>query len=218
MKAIRSIPLLAATGVLMMFTGCVTPYDYTDYRAHPPRSILILPPLNESADVRATYGYLSKVTKPIAELGYYVFPVAVVDQVMKENGLPTAAEMHGVSLKKIDEVIGADAVLYTTVKEYGSKYYVITSITTVTAESKLVDVKTGTLIWDGKDTSSDSGSFLCQQMIDDPILGVFVAPFVQAYNNASDSAHDVSASTSYWMFNQQDQGLLPGPYGNDTQQ
>ena len=44
-------------------------------------------PLNASPDVKATYSYLSTVTRPLAERGYYVFPVAVVDQVLKDNGL-----------------------------------------------------------------------------------------------------------------------------------
>ena len=74
--------------MVMVFTGCATkPYDYTNLRAHPPRSILVLPPINESTDTRGTYGYLSTVTKPLAEMGYYVYPVAVVNQFMKENGL-----------------------------------------------------------------------------------------------------------------------------------
>jgi hypothetical protein len=41
------------------------------------------------------YIYLSTLTKPLAEKGYYVLPVAVIDQFLKENGLPTPAEMNG---------------------------------------------------------------------------------------------------------------------------
>src|SRR5262245_6417390 len=83
----------AAVGLLA--PGCVTaPYDYTNYRLHPPRSIVVLPPLNQSTAVEATYGYLTTVTRPLAERGYYVFPIAVVDQFLKENGLPSAGEMH----------------------------------------------------------------------------------------------------------------------------
>lgn len=118
-----------ATGALaaLLLAGCATPtpYDYTNYRLHPPRSILVLPPLNESTDVRGTYSYLSTVTFPLAELGYYVFPVAIVDQFLKENGMPTAGEMHQVPLNKVVEILGADAVLYVTLQQYGSKYQVI---------------------------------------------------------------------------------------------
>ena len=69
------------------------------------------------------------MSRPLVEAGYYVFPVAVVDAFMKENGLPTAGEMHGVSLAKLREVLGADAVLYAVIENWGQKYRVISSDT-----------------------------------------------------------------------------------------
>src|SRR5277367_3202624 len=130
---------------LLALTGCVTskPYDYTNFHAHPPRSIVVLPPLNQSTDIKGTYSYLSTVTRPLAEMGYYVFPVAEVDELMKENGLPTPYEMQQAPLDKIGQIIGADSVLYVTLRQYGTKYEVISSVTTVTADAKLVDVKSG---------------------------------------------------------------------------
>src|ERR1700738_635078 len=108
----------------LALAGCqtVTPYDYTNFRAHPPRSILVLPPLNESTAVEGTYGCLTTVTRPVAERGYYVFPVAVVDQFMKENGLPTANEMQKAHLAKVAGATGADAVLFLDLKQYGAHY------------------------------------------------------------------------------------------------
>jgi hypothetical protein len=146
--------LIQRTGILfaaLLLAGCTSrpPYDYTNYRLHPPRSILVLPPLNHSTDIRGTYSYLSTVTYPLAEMGYYVFPVAVLDEMLKENGLPTAGEMHQVPLKKVAEITGADAVLYVTLLEYGSKYQVINSATTVRVQARLVDTKTELLLWEG---------------------------------------------------------------------
>ncbi len=118
---IRRLTLSASVATILLFlVGCETvSKDYTLFREHQPRSILVIPPLNESVDESASYGYLSTVTQPLAEMGYYVFPVAVIDQFLKENGLPTPGEMHDIPLDKIDEIIGADAVLYITIKEYG---------------------------------------------------------------------------------------------------
>lgn len=192
--------------LMLMLTGCATPYDYTTYREHHPRSVLVLPPINQSTDIRATYGYLSTITKPIAEMGYYVFPVAVIDQVMKENGLPTAGEMHAVPLDKIHEVIGADAVLYCVITQYGSKYQIISSTTVVTVEAKLVDVKTGKLLWDGKGNlaqSSSSGNI---------IVDLIASPINQAINQSSDQAHGLSAMVNSQLIMTKDRGLLTGPY------
>src|SRR5277367_2093834 len=116
MSARNLLPMIGLAMAGSFFAGCATtpPFDYTNFRAHRPRSILVLPPLNNSTDVRGTYGYLSTVTRPLAELGYYVFPVAIVDQFLKENGLPSPGEMHQAPLDKLGKIFGADAVLYIT--------------------------------------------------------------------------------------------------------
>src|SRR5262245_28985284 len=130
--------------------ACVSPpppYDYGPFLAHQPKSILVLPPLNESPEVHAPYSYLSTVTQPLAEHGYYVFPVALVDELMRENGCPTPAEMHQVPLAKLREVFGADAVLYLTVKRWGTSYQVIDSVTSVEVEARLVDLPSEERFW-----------------------------------------------------------------------
>ena len=201
------ISLCLLGGVLL--TGCVNtkPYDYTNYRAHPPRSILVLPPLNESVSVEATYSYLSSVTFPLAEMGYYVFPVAVVDEFMKENGMPTAGEMHQAPLDKIVEVTGADAVLFATVMQYGSKYQVLNSATIVAVKARLVDTRTGTLLWEGaaqvQQNSSGSGN---------PLADLISAALTQAINSGTDAAHSLCEPVNHNLFYTKNHGLLYGPY------
>jgi hypothetical protein len=205
---------LSQTATCVLFAcilaGCTTPapksYDYTSFRQNQPRSILVLPPLNESPTVEATYGYLSTVTQPIAERGYYVFPVALVDQFLRENGMPTAWEMHQVPLNKVVEIIGADAVLYVTLKEYGTKYLIMRSVTTVRAEARLVDARTGTLLWQGEAVRTrDSGG---QGLLD----SVINAAIAQILDTSSDAAHGLSREANTLAFSNKDQGLLYGPY------
>ncbi|MFO1409523.1 MAG: DUF799 family lipoprotein [Steroidobacteraceae bacterium] len=69
----------------------------------------MLPPLNQSTDILGPYSYLSTVSRPIAEHGFCVYPVAMIDEYLKQNGMPTAGEMHQIPLDKVAEVIGADA-------------------------------------------------------------------------------------------------------------
>ena len=189
--------------------GCasVKPYDYTNYRAHPPRSILVLPPLNHSTDVLGPYSYLSTISQPIAERGYYVFPVAMIDEYLKQNGMPTAGEMHEIPLDKVAEVIGADAVLYVTLEQYGEKYQVISASSTVSVSARLVDARTGTLLWDGKATaqSSSIGSgFIVADLI--------AAAVTQAINSTTDSARAVCPVVNKALFDGDKRGLPYGPY------
>ncbi|MBI5774007.1 MAG: DUF799 family lipoprotein [Verrucomicrobia bacterium] len=195
-------------GLALMVAGCKTapPPDYTNFRAHHPKSVLVLPPLNQSTAVEATYGYLSTVTLPLAEMGYYVFPVAVIDHFLKENGMPTAGEMHQAPLEKVREIIGADAVLYVTVEQYGTKYQVVNSATVVQAKARLVDVKTGLVLWEGVgvavESSGGSGS----------IIGDLIAAAItQAINTSTDRAHKVAIMANANLFTTPKRGLLYGP-------
>ncbi|HSU57391.1 MAG TPA: GNA1162 family protein [Candidatus Dormibacteraeota bacterium] len=189
----------------LLVSGCASSYDYTNFRAHRPRSIVVLPPLNESTDVNGTYGYLSTATMPLAEMGYYVFPIAEVDELFKENGMPTAGEMHQAPLSKIREIIGADAVLYITLKAYGTKYQIINSATVVRAEARLVDTATGTLLWQGQlfaEEDSASGN----------LIGDLVsAALDQMINKSTDRAHSLCRAAN-GGFGVKEQGLLYGPY------
>ena len=195
---------------VMACVGCAKPspsFDYSDYRAHMPRSVLVLPPLNESVEVDAPYSYLTTVSRPVAERGYYVFPVSIVDAFMKDNGLPTAGEMHGVSLSRIDELIGADAVLYLTIVDWGQKYQVLNSQTVVSVEGRLVDVPSGTTLWTGDvkvvRDSSDSDSGLVGALV-----GAVVAQIV---GTSFDHARPLARQANRRMFFNEGDGLLVGP-------
>jgi hypothetical protein len=193
----------------MIFAGCAStkPVDYSAFREHRPRSILVLPPLNHSTAVQATYSYLSTVTRPLAEMGYYVYPVEEIDEFLKENGMPTAGEMHQIPLNKVSEIIGADAVLFITIEKYGSKYEVITSATTVEASARLVDTKTGITLWEGtahaQENSGGSGN----------IIGDLVAAAItQVINSSTDEAHNTCRLANNMLFATKNRGLLFGPY------
>lgn len=206
MTRVRRVAVMA---LALVAGGCaaVKPPDYAPYRAHMPRSIVVLPPLNETTDVNAPYVFLSTVTRPLAESGYYVLPVAVVDAFMKENGLPTPGEMQGVSLEKIHEVLGADAVLYVTIESWGQKYRVISSDTEVKARAKLVDVATGETLWTGNAFARQSSSAGQSDLI-----GMLVAALInQVVASITDPAHELARVANGGMVFDQQSGLLLGP-------
>ena len=148
---------LLAVGVLML-AGCATQpgYDYTAFRESRPKSILVLPPLNDSPDVNATYSMYAQTTLPLAESGYYVLPVTLVDEAFRQNGLTAPADIQQVPLKKLREIFGADAALYIKVTHYGTKYMIVSSETRVSAEGKLVDLRSGATLWEGRATASSA--------------------------------------------------------------
>ena len=104
--------LLALAALLL--GGCAAPakYDYSAFKESRPASILVLPPLNSSPDIKATYSMLAQTTWPLAESGYYVLPVTLVDETFRQNGLQTPADIHELPAAKLREIFGADTALY----------------------------------------------------------------------------------------------------------
>ncbi len=214
----RCLRGLVCVGAVALLAGCVAPkapFDYTAFREHMPRSILVLPPLNESTEVMATYSCLSFVTEPLAEMGYYVYPVALIDAMMKENGQPTSGEMHQVPPAKLHEIIGADAVLYMTVEDYGTKFHGTSSVTRVRLRGKLVDSQTGRVLWTGlgeeiEDSSEESESDDSQERgsIGEQVVGAIIS---QIFSSATEDSHSMAGRVVRKMFESPTEGLLYGP-------
>ncbi|WP_256671352.1 DUF799 domain-containing protein [Pseudomonas sp. EMN2] len=212
--------LIVGACVLALFAGCAErkTIDYSAYKQSRPKSILILPPLNESPDVKATYSMLSQVTYPLAEAGYYVMPVALVDETFRQNGMTTPADIHQLRTSKLHEIFGADAGLYVTVSDYGTRYMIISSATIVTANAKLVDLKTGATLWTGSATASSEEGRQNQG----GLIGMLVAAAInQIISSVQDDAgYPIAGMTSARLLSPNPNGgILYGPrspkYGTD---
>ena len=195
----------------VVLSGCqltTEPYDYTAFNNHKPRSILVIPPQNNSLEPNAPYTYISTVTRPLAEKGYYVFPVAVIDTLLKENGLPTPAEMNTIPLDKIEQHIGADAILYVTLTDWGQQYEIISSKTIVKGHMKLVSVKTGATLWHAPIyaiEASDSGG--------NGLIGALVnAAVAQVIGDLRDNTPALASQANHRAINSTKRGLPKGPY------
>lgn len=218
----RSIPsqVIAVLFVSILATGCATvqPYDYAAYKQSNPRSILILPPVNNSPDVKATYSMFAQLTYPLAESGYYVYPVTLVDETFKQNGLTAPADIHAVAPSKLREIFGADAALYVTITQYGAAYTIINSAARVTAGAKLVDLRTGNLLWQGAATASNDEG---QNNSNNGLLGLLItAVILQVANSVTDASHSVAGIASQrLLLARRPNGILNGPrsphYGAD---
>ncbi len=212
MKSIRAhAGWIALAGAALLLGGCAAqkPYDYSAFREARPASILVLPPLNSSPDINATYSMLSQTTGPLAESGYYVFPVTLVDETFKQNGLSSPADIHEIPTAKLREIFGADAALYINVKQYGTSYVVISSETRVTAEAKLVDLRSGRTLWSGSATASSAEG----DNNNGGLIGMLVKAAVrQIIETVSSQGHLIAGKTSARLLSAgRPNGILYGP-------
>ena len=201
--------ILAAAALLAGACATPQPYDYTAFKEARPKSLLVLPPLNNSPDVNASYSFLSHVTLPLAESGDYVLPVTLVDEMFRENGVTDPGQMHEVPAAKLKEIFGADAVLYIKIGQYGTSYSVISSESRVSAEASLVDLASGGVLWQGSATASSAEG----RSSSGGLVGMLVQAIVsQIVETISDRSHPVAGVTSMRLLSAgRPGGLLFGP-------
>ncbi|WP_019429313.1 DUF799 domain-containing protein [Limnohabitans sp. Rim47] len=219
-----SFKLLASALAIAVLGGCASkppvPYDYTEFKLSRPKSILVLPPINKTPEVRAPYSMLAQVTYPLAESGYYVLPVSLVDETLKENGVTQAQDAHELPSTKLREIFGADAVLYIVMTQYGTVYQVLDSHTTVTAEARLVDLKTDKVIWAGEASASTAEQRNQQQ---GGLTGMLLTALVnQIVGTVTDQSHPMAGIASQRLLRAgRFHGLLHGPrspyYGKEDE-
>jgi hypothetical protein len=147
MKHLIFIVFLAA------LTGCAPKHQNLDaFYTHQPRSIAVVPVVNESTEVTANNVFAATISKPLSERGYYVFPVLITDLILRDFGLTEGGHIQQLPPQQFYDIFGADSVLFITIKDWSTKYLVIHASVTVEMEYVLKDTKTGLEIWRNNQT------------------------------------------------------------------
>lgn len=133
---------------VLLLAGCTAPVkkDLSAFQAAAPRSILIVPSVNKSLDVDAPNYLLSTLTVPLAEKGYYVFPVHTTKTILEQEGLYEGEQIHAQPPQTLAKMFGADTVLYVTINRWDAQYALLTTVVTVEFDYRIVN-KDGTDIW-----------------------------------------------------------------------
>lgn len=146
MKLLASIACALACALM---TGCVTTAAKKDQGAllaAAPRSILVVPTINKTLDVDAPSYVLAALPVPIAEKGYYVFPVNTAKYVLEQEGYYEGERIHQQPTESLAKLFGADAVLYVSINRWDAQYAVLATTVTVEFDYRLVS-KDGTELW-----------------------------------------------------------------------
>jgi hypothetical protein len=175
-----------------------------------PRSILIVPVVNKSVDVTAADYMLSTITVPIAERGYYVFPINAVKRVLEDDGLADSSLVHSSSASKLASLFDADAVLYVVIERWDAKYMLLSTQVTVALNYQIRDGKTDDILWENRadmvyqPQQSNSGN-----PIADLVAMAVVAAITKAAPNYMPLAHQANAKALLYY---PGSGIPFGPY------
>lgn len=199
---------------VLIVSGCATQAqkkDYTSLRTESPRSILVVPVINRSVEVNAPDYFLSTISQPLAERGYYVFPVHLVKRMMEDDGLGDADMVHAGNPQQLGKIFGADSVMYVTIERWDAQYIVFSTTVTVELKYTLKSTSTGQTLWSNSQklvyqpNNNNSGGGLAGL-----IAQAVTAAIAKAAPNYMPLAHQANVQAIYTK----GQGLPAGPYSD----
>lgn len=196
--------------VVITGTGCATAKkDYTKFYQADPHAILIVPPLNNSPEVTADTYFLATVGLPLAERGYYVFPVNMTKGLLIEAGLGDAGLVHKADPRRLGELFGADSILYISIDNWEAKYLLLQTTVKVSFTYIMKDASSGEEIWrhhqvmEYTPQTSDTGN---------PLANLIVATVQAAATKASPNYIPLAREANTSAFGTAGQGIPAGPH------
>ncbi len=209
----KKMRFIAITALAIVMAGCAhkpVPYDYTAFALAKPATLLVLPPVNDSPEVKASPAIWAQATLPLSEAGYYVLPVTLVDETFRQNGIQTANDAQDIPREKLRDFFGADAAVYIKVTKYGTSYHVVSSDTQVEAQARIVDLRSGALLWEGHALASSAeqgqgGGGLAVMLVSAIVKQIIATTTDASYGYAGIADSRLLGAPHY-------NGVLPGPH------
>ncbi|WP_422448547.1 MULTISPECIES: DUF799 domain-containing protein [unclassified Endozoicomonas] len=203
---------LTILGVSLL-AGCAAQapkVDFSAFQQANPSSLLVVPVVNESVDVDAPNYFLSTISVPLAEKGYYVFPVNTVKTVLEGEGLYDADLVHSADPVQLGNMFGADAILYVTINKWDAQYIVLSTTVTVSFTYRIVSGKTGEELW----TANKTMQYTPQQnnSSGNPLADLVVMAVSAAITRAAPNYLPLTQQANYQVLYLDPTKLPNGPY------
>lgn len=194
-----------------LLAGCATQQAKTDlsaFEAAKPRSILVVPAANKSLDVDAPNYVLTTLTVPLAEKGYYVFPVHTAKTVLEQEGFFDGDQVQKQPPETLARLFGADAVLFVTINRWDAQYAVLATTVTVDFDYRLV-YKDGTEIWKANKKMQYSPQ---QQNTGNPVANLIAAAITAALERAKPNYLPLAQMANVQVLSAGPTAIPNGPY------
>lgn len=188
----RRLSMILGLCSAMLLAGCASGPRQFAFDEPELRSILVVPVINETNSVEADTLMHATATTPLANMGYYAFPVDTVKFVLESESLYEPERVRELDPVKLAEMFHADSVLFIKVTYWDAQYIVLNTKTKVTAEYELFKAD-GTSLWKDtvtfvKDSSSQNAS----------LIGLMVDAAVAAINRAAPDFRPLAKSANVY--------------------
>ncbi len=120
----RSLLLLL---LVLMVSACGSTASLTRQSLYPgmyeerPVTLLVMPPINNTANVEAKELLYTSISRPLIEAGYYVIPPALAMDVLRQESAYDAELFLDRPLRQFHDFFGADAVVFSVIEDWAKQ-------------------------------------------------------------------------------------------------
>lgn len=151
---IRLAVVLAALVVVVAFTGCVAPLPPPD-PSNPIARVAVLPMSNKTNDMEGPNWVRLAFNQMVPSRYYVTMPLEQIDKRLQEElGITIGGQLDFTNPgagapppQKVGEVLGVDGLFYGTLEDFQNLITGFYNKKKVTANFKLVNAKTGEIVW-----------------------------------------------------------------------
>ena len=163
-----------------------------------PVTLLVMPPINNTANVDAKELLFTSISRPLAEAGYYVIPPTLAMEVLRQESAYDAEMFIDKPLKPFYEFFGADAVIFSVIDTWAKQ---LNGIET-TIRYIIKSTKTNQVLFDRTcdlylDLSVDSRTDKSQNK---SLLGALLDVALGALNTALTDQIEAARKANYYIF------------------
>lgn len=185
--------------------------QYSKLYDESPKSIVIMPPINETNFTEAKDYFYTTLYMPLCEKGYYVFsPFLTMDVFQNEGAYESEMFLSG-KLDSFKQVLGCDAAMFTKIKTWEKK--AIGGEIKVGIEYILRSTKTGETLYQREgqitlDTSINAGS---------DGFGALISLVASAINTAATDKVDAGRKCTQFVLRDMPEGYYSPQFNKDKE-
>ena len=117
---------------------------------HKPHTVAVLPFLNQAKSHEGSDAVRKGFYNHFSSLPFKDMELYRVDNLLRKAGLEDPAVINKTSPQELGKILNVDAVVFGTISDFDKLFAVIYSNVSVGAEIRMVDTRTGKLLWSGR--------------------------------------------------------------------
>jgi hypothetical protein len=175
----RVLYLLAGLTYAMLVTGCGGSHvpQVPEFGAIKPNSIAVMPVMNETVDMKAPEVVRPVVYDKVIAWGYESPPIGMVDGILAAHNIHEAGEVNQFTTKELGEMFSVDAILYTTITDWSTKWLAVYASQTVGLRLELKSTEDNQVLWENQYTYTERAIAGNERQMVGLVVGAAVSPY-----------------------------------------